>query len=392
MPANPDFEAEILIAAAQPAAIKRLQNPLPLSETAEQMMHAPTPPPPHPQKGDRVKLHKRAERWLAAIFKLGRTEWSAKLALRQGQDLRAQADQLTRQVEALGGLPEVAEALRRDVAGETAQYKTGLSVLSRTLSDLTGRLDRLMLRDGGVGQASVPTPGLPASEGFETFKDQFYHRLENAYRGSREEIIGRLRIYLSEVETAVQRSGGKPVMDLGCGRGEWLEVLRDGGLEAFGVDPNPVQIAEAQELSLDVRQGDAVTALAEAEEGSVSVITAHHLIEHLPFDTVAWITREALRVLAPGGLLLFETPDTRNVLVGATTFHTDPTHLKPMPEQVMSVLLETAGFDPVEVRHINAHHRFDEFLAKPDMNDELAFLLFGPQDLTVLGTKPLTEA
>ena len=107
-----------------------------------------------------------------------------------------------------------------------------------------------------------------------------------------------------------------------------------------------------------------------------------------PFDTVAWIVREALRVLAPGGLLLFETPNTRNVLVGATTFHTDPTHLKPMPEQVMGVLFETAGFYPVDIRHLNAHERFDEFRAKPDFNDELAFLMFGPQDLAVLGSKP----
>ena len=97
-------------------------------------------------------------------------------------------------------------------------------------------------------------------------------------------------------------------------------------------------------------------------------------------------------MLAPGGILLFETPDTRNVLVGATTFHTDPTHLKPMPEQVMGVLFETAGFHPVDIRHLNAHERFEEFMAKPGLDDEIAFLMFGPQDLCVLGTKPLTES
>jgi O-antigen chain-terminating methyltransferase len=118
------------------------------------------------------------------------------------------------------------------------------------------------------------------------------------------------------------------------------------------------------------------------------MISAHHLVEHLPFDAVAWIAREAMRVLAPEGILLFETPHTRNVLVGATTFHTDPTHLKPMPEQVLTVLFDTAGFDPVEVRALNPHARFKEFLDTPDFNDELAFLLFGPQDLAVLGTKP----
>ena len=177
-------------------------------------------------------------------------------------------------------------------------------------------------------------------------------------------------------------------MDIGCGRGEWLGLMKTAGIEAFGVDTNAVQIDAAKEAGLDVRLGDAMAALAEMADASLSVLSAHHLVEHLPFDAVAWITREAMRVLAPGGLLLFETPHTRNVLVGATTFHTDPTHLKPMPEQVLTVLFETAGFDPVEARGLNPHERFDEFLDKPDFNNELAFLMFGPQDLAVLGTRP----
>ena len=239
-----------------------------------------------------------------------------------------------------------------------------------------------------VPMASADPVALPSSDGFALFKDSFYHRLENRYRGSVEEISRRLAIYLPDVEAAHIRTGRKPAMDIGCGRGEWLGLLRDNGIEAFGVDTNPVQIEAAKEQGLDVRQGDALKALAEMEDESLSLITAHHLVEHLPFDAVAWIAREAMRVLAPGGVLLFETPNTRNVLVGATTFHTDPTHLKPMPEQVLGVLFETAGFDPVDIRHLHPHERMGEFLEKPDFNDELAFLMFGPQDLAVLGTKP----
>ena len=385
MSATSQPPSDPITAAHQPEAIKRLHGPPAVEDRAE----APVASSPAPPQGrERVKLHKRFERWFTAIFKLGRTEQMAKQALRRGDEISARTDDVARRLEALDLNEGQAEAVHRALEAERARYQSGLSVLSRTLSDLTGRLDRLMLRDGGAGEVAPPATGLPASEGFEAFKDQFYHRLENAWRGSREEITRRLQVYLPEVRAAVERSGGKPVLDLGCGRGEWLEVLQDARLEAYGVDMNAVQIAEAREAGLDARLGDAVKLLAAAEDNSLSVITAHHLIEHLPFDTVAWITREACRVLAPGGLLLFETPDTRNVLVGATTFHTDPTHLKPMPEQVMSVLLETAGFDPVEVRHINAHERLDEFLAKPDINDEVAYLLFGPQDLTILGTKP----
>ena len=289
-----------------------------------------------------------------------------------------------------------AEAQARDLRTEitarmrAAQAETAL--LAQLFSDLTRRIDRLAPATQTADTPrpeSAPAPvSLPASDGFALFKDSFYHRLENRYRGTVEEITTRLSIYLPDVEAAYLRTGRKPAMDIGCGRGEWLGLLQEAGIDAFGVDTNEVQIAAARAAGLDARRGDALAALAEMEDASLSVLTAHHLVEHLPFDAVAWITREAMRVLAPGGVLLFETPDTRNVLVGATTFHTDPTHLKPMPEQVLGVLFETAGFDPVDIRHLNPHERMGEFLDKTDFNDELAFLMFGPQDLAVLGTRP----
>jgi O-antigen chain-terminating methyltransferase len=384
-----------------------LQTPAALTETqgqaaAQAPKGGPRPKASRRNKGRKMKLHKRLERYITAIFKLGRTEWQAKQGLRAAQHAenlaRDHAQDLTRIWQSITALEKSHDSfgdhLDRRLEIQMESHKAGLAVLSRTISDLTRRLDRLMLGQDPTDVPAAVPPAAAAGQGgqdggFTAFKDQFYHRLENRYRGSREEIANRLRVYLPDVEAAVQRTGGKPVMDLGCGRGEWLELLAEAGIEgAFGVDTNPVQIHQAQELGLDVRQGDAVAMLAGAETGSLAVISAHHLIEHLPFDTVAWIVREALRVLAPGGLLLFETPNTRNVLVGATTFHTDPTHLKPMPEQVMGVLFETAGFYPVDIRHLNAHERFDEFRAKPDFNDELAFLMFGPQDLAVLGSKP----
>ncbi|NNE52618.1 MAG: class I SAM-dependent methyltransferase [Sulfitobacter sp.] len=348
---------------------------------------------------------KRLERYILAIFKLGRTERFAKEARRRLDQMEPRLDEalgsfgrlsrdVTRIWESIGQLERAHDDHDHRFEREAESTKAGDAALARTLSDLTRRMDDLLLnRDRlPVPSSSEAEPAvLPHSEGFDVFKDSFYHRLENRYRGSVDEISNRLRIYLPDVEAAILRSGQLPVMDIGCGRGEWLGLLSGVGVTAFGIDTNPVQIAAAKENGLDVRLGDAVTALAGAESGSLSVITAHHVVEHLPFDTVAWIAREAMRVLAPGGLLLFETPHTRNVLVGATTFHTDPTHLKPMPEQVLGVLFETAGFHPVEIRALHPHERFDEFLAKPDFNDELAFLMFGPQDLAVLGMKPTGE-
>lgn len=387
---------------------------------------------------------KRIERYVSAIFKLGRTEHMAKDGRKRiaraelrmddieselgrfGRDIREiwhsselieqsldSVAELRRIVEEdrqtlskyVADVTEVTQSLKQhhkltdslvhEFRSERAHLHNTLrsetALLARVFADLSRRVDLIGQRSSEATE-DLSNPAqktdLPASEGFDAFKNSFYHRLENRYRGSVEEIADRLRIYLPDVEAAVIRSDGKPVMDIGCGRGEWLGLLKRAGIEGFGVDTNAVQIEAAKEQGLDVRLGDALKALAEMEDNSLAMISAHHLVEHLPFDAVAWIAREALRVLAPGGILLFETPHTRNVLVGATTFHTDPTHLKPMPEQVLTVLYDTAGFDPVEVRALNPHARFKEFLDTPDFNDELAFLLFGPQDLAVLGTKP----
>ena len=146
----------------------------------------------------------------------------------------------------------------RDIALQTAatlratQAETAL--LARLFSDLTRRVDQMAQATGTQAPDLVTDPArraaavtLPASDGFDLFKDSFYHRLENRYRGSVEDITKRLSIYLPDMESASIRTGRKPAMDIGCGRGEWLGLLRDNGIEAFGIDTNPVQIEAARE-------------------------------------------------------------------------------------------------------------------------------------------------
>lgn len=347
-----------------------------------------------------MKVIKRLERYFSAAFSLGRIKSMSKDAQREIAELRLELGTLSQELkhtrqetERMWAWMRRHEALADDLVSVSRREaevlkRTGQSdtaLLLRMFSDLSRRID-----GGESGRPEEKPPsssGLPSPTGFEMFKDAFYHRFENQWRGAPEEISQRLKVYLPDVEAAWARAENKPIFDIGCGRGEWLGLLREHGMEGIGFDTNAVQIQEGQTAGLDLRLGDALEALAQAEDNSLSVISAHHLIEHLPFDSVAWLTREAGRVLAPGGLLLFETPNTRNVLVGATTFYTDPTHLKPMPEQVMGVLLETAGFEPVDIRHINPHERLGEFLDRPGFDNELAQLMFGPQDLAILGIK-----
>jgi O-antigen chain-terminating methyltransferase len=274
-----------------------------------------------------------------------------------------------------------------------AQLEGRLSEIARGQSDLTRRLDRLF-EQGLPSPAEAPSAsGAARTEGpgFDALRQAFYHRLENKYRGSLEDIRRKLRVHLPEIEAAFLRTGeDKPVLDLGCGRGEWLELLKSLGIPAQGVDTNAYQIEQARADGLDVVLADAIATLEQAPDDSLAAITAFHLIEHVPFDTVLWIAREAMRVLAPGGVLLFETPNVRNVLVGATSFHNDPTHLAPRTDAVMSVVFETCGFEAIDTRFLNAHERLEEFAQK--LEDELAYLLFGAQDLAISGRKPLGGA
>lgn len=275
---------------------------------------------------------------------------------------------------------ELSEAVRslRDALARQAGEQAGLS---RAYSDLSRRLD--LARDGAVPPPASP----PERDGLEAMLDAFYARLEDRYRGSREEIARRLVKYLPDARAATARTG-RPVLDLGCGRGEWLGLLREEGIEASGIDLNDVQLRDAKALGLDVRQGEAAAVLGGMADGSCGMITAHHLAEHLPFADLVWLTREALRVLAPGGVLLYETPNPANVVVGASSFHVDPTHRRPLPAPVLVTLLDTVGFHPVETRFLHPHPKQDELVGQERLDPEIAGLLFGPQDLAVLGTRP----
>jgi O-antigen chain-terminating methyltransferase len=336
--------------------------------------------------GDDVSKVKRIGDYIAAFFKLGRTERMAKEAHRNMRTIEERFNGLEARER------RFRDGIKQMVQGETQALMARNAELARNFVELSRRLDQVLLASPGERtQPPYPTPEIPKAGGLEAVMDSFYHRLENKYRGSVSDIRNRLRVYLPDVESAVIRTGGKPVMDIGCGRGEWLELLNDAGLSAIGIDTNSVQIGEAQEKGLDARQGDARRALSEAEDNSLACISAHHLIEHLPFEEVLWITREAMRVLAPGGMLLFETPDVRNVLVGATSFHNDPTHLHPMTDPVLTVLFETVGYQPIETRRLHPHEKLAEFIAKPGFDPELANLMFGAQDLAILGHKPLQE-
>lgn len=177
----------------------------------------------------------------------------------------------------------------------------------------------------------------------------FYRAFEERYRGSRATIRERLRVYLPFV---LPLKAGRPAcraLDLGCGRGEWLELLRDSGIDARGIDRDEAMLEAARAIDLRVERGDALETLKALPGGSEDIISAFHVAEHLSFEDLHALVREALRVLRPGGLLVLESPDPENLSVGAASFYLDPTHVRPLPAGLLAFLAEHCGFGRVKI-------------------------------------------
>ncbi len=218
-----------------------------------------------------------------------------------------------------------------------------------------------------------------------------YSAFADRFRGSTEEVTAKLRIYLPDVRRVLAGGvdNGPRVLDVGCGRAEWLRLLRDEGIPAAGVDANSDFVAAGREDGLDVVHADAVRYLLSRPAGALDLVTAFHLIEHLDTETLLALFAAAAHALRPGGVLLLETPNPTNLTMGACNFYLDPTHRSPMPPALTAFLVEASGFADVHIRPL---HPDDSPLASgaaaSPVEELVARALRGPRDYAVVGTKP----
>ena len=177
----------------------------------------------------------------------------------------------------------------------------------------------------------------------------FYSAFEDRYRGARELIKSRLCVYRPFVEPLLDVYRYSRAVDLGCGRGEWLELMGEWGFDASGVDLDDGMLSECRERRLKVQSGDAIEFLRSLPDASQVIVSGFHFAEHIPFAALQTLVVEGLRVLQPGGLLILETPNPENVVVGTSSFYLDPTHQRPIPPQLMAFLPEHYGFERVKI-------------------------------------------
>ncbi len=146
---------------------------------------------------------------------------------------------------------------------------------------------------------------------------------------------------------------GRRALDIGCGRGEWLTLLKAHGWQTSGVDSNASMVEVARSRGLDVSLADAFDYLRGCGDNSFSLITAFHVVEHLTHDALATLLMEIQRVLSPSGFVILETPNPENLTVASWTFHLDSTHEKPLPPLLLQFLVEDSGLKAPTIVRIN---------------------------------------
>ena len=218
--------------------------------------------------------------------------------------------------------------------------------------------------------------------------DSVYLAFENIFGGSREQVKERRVAYLPALKSVRGNRSLGPVLDLGCGRGEWLELMRENQIAASGVDSNRAMVNLCRSLSLDVIESNALSHLRSISDSSLGAVTCFHIVEQLPFEQLISIIDECRRVLQPGGLLLLETPNPRNLLVGSCTFHMDPMNPNPIPAPMLRFFIEARGFVGSEILELNPYPvlaRLED--AGNAIAKELKQRLFGPQEYGIIARR-----
>jgi O-antigen chain-terminating methyltransferase len=281
---------------------------------------------------------------------------------------------------------EASSAVRQQqMAERLRQLSERLQLARAELTVLENRITSLAEKGGAPLSAPAKEQQLRPAPFDEArhHLDAFYAAFEDQFRGHREEIQERLKVYPPILREAGIKTG---VLDIGCGRGEWLELLRNEGVQARGVDLNRVMLDECRRLGLEVAEGDALSYLRALPDESLHAVTSFHLIEHLPFETLVQMIDEIQRTLRPGGLVIFETPNPKNLTVGAYSFYSDPTHRNPVFPETIRFILSNRGFANVHLKYLNAVEG-SPFEGEDEGMQVLHNWFYGPRDFAVIGWK-----
>lgn len=281
------------------------------------------------------------------------------------------------------------ESIQQDVT----EIKEVLKELQGTTSVLRGLDSRLVdlqhkieTQKSGLGRQAVAqqTEIVNNTVADNHDFDYFYKLFEDKFRGDEDTIKKRVAEHLPLFQNLSKDLKKLPVIDLGCGRGEFLSVLKDNKVKAIGVDMNKSMVERAKTLGYDAVEDDALSYLSKQKTASLAAVTGFHIVEHIPFETLLKTFEQCYRTVASGGIVLFETPNPQNLTVGACNFYMDPSHISPIPPDLLAFALESVGFKS----EILPLHPAKDSIDHPDpVVKDMMNMLYGPIDYAVIARK-----
>lgn len=315
-----------------------------------------------------------------------RQGWEDKLARNEIQFLRSVADlqgAFSHRADLMDA--NYRDALRAQHAGFTAALaRANVEIQNQLLANMERvKLDyerlihtelRLIRQRGGPAVSMPPAVG-KAEEAAPLDVARFAER----FRGDEEIVKAGQRFY-------VERFAGKrAVLDIGCGRGEFLELMREAGIPAVGIDINSEYVAVCGGKGLEAHAADLFAYLEESPEGSLDGVFCAHLVEHLAPERLPRMIQLCAARLSRGGVIAIETPNPECLAIFATYFYLDPTHVRPVPRQLLEFYFAENGVGVTEFRTLSPAVETVPALASLPGDFREAF--FGGLDYALIGRK-----
>jgi 2-polyprenyl-3-methyl-5-hydroxy-6-metoxy-1,4-benzoquinol methylase len=276
-----------------------------------------------------------------------------------------------------------------ELSSTTLTRVDGMEAILKALETRTNDLRTAALAESAKarGQGQQPVRNLAGNDPHGL--DSLLAALAQEHQGGRDHFTEQRLEYLAIIRQVGAGTTKHPVLDVGCGRGDWLEVLKREDLQGRGVDFNRVFVEECATRGLEAENEDAVTYLQGLPGDSLGAVTGFHMIEYLPFERLVLLLDSCVRALRSGGVAIFETHDPKNLLSAWDVSCRDPMRHNLLAAPVLKGLAKMRGLSDVEIRHFHPADRiFDSPDGESHLADQLNARFGGPKAYAIIGYKP----
>jgi len=307
-------------------------------------------------------------------------------------------DEVRRFREALGARERRMDAGMSAILKDYEEIRTSIGILQQRIRSERLATSNSQSTDAGANSQKPATLGSwelgQRQEVGSSTDDSSYVGFEDQFRGSDEQIRERLSGYLPIFD------GAADVLDIGCGRGEFLSLLRERGVKARGIDVNAAMVEVCREKGLDAAQADALAYLRAQPDGSLGGLFAAQVVEHLEPGYLTRLLGTAFDKLRPGAAIVLETINPACWFAFFESYIRDITHVRPLHPDTLRFLLVASGFQQVEIEYRVPYPEHEKLQRIPTSTlgdsaetlnanvDKLNSLLFTYLDYAAVGHRP----